>query len=46
MWTVIFTSRFDLWLLEQDESTQEKVLADLSNLETYGPRLSRPYAVQ
>ncbi len=44
MWTVIFTSRFDLWLLEQDESTQEKVLADLSNLETYCPRLSRPYA--
>ncbi|MGL4860097.1 MAG: type II toxin-antitoxin system RelE/ParE family toxin [Enterobacteriaceae bacterium] len=43
MWTVVFTSRFDVWLLEQDESMQEKVLASLSNLETYGPALSRPY---
>lgn len=44
MWTVIFTTRFDQWFDEQDEDTQEKILADLSNLETYGPKLSRPYA--
>ncbi len=44
MWTVIFTPRFDAWLLDQEEGMQEKVLADLTNLETYGPKLSRPYA--
>ena len=44
MWAVIFTPRFDAWLQEQEEGMQEKVLADLSNLETYGPKLSRPYA--
>lgn len=44
MWTVIFTPRFDVWLQEQEEGMQEKVLADLTNLETYGPKLSRPYA--
>jgi hypothetical protein len=44
VWSVILTSRFDLWLIEQNEGTQEKVLANLSNLETYGPKLSRPYA--
>ena len=44
MWTVIFTSTFDSWLQEQEEGMQEKVLADLMNLETYGPQLPRPYA--
>ena len=44
MWTVIFTTRFDQWFDEQDEDAQEKILADLSNLEAYGPTLSRPYA--
>ena len=44
MWTVIFTPRSDAWLQEQEEGMQEKVLADLSNLENYGPKLSRPYA--
>ncbi|WP_455814196.1 type II toxin-antitoxin system RelE/ParE family toxin [Pseudomonas graminis] len=43
MWSVIFTPRFDTWLQEQEEGMQEKVLADLTNLETYGPTLSRPY---
>ena len=27
MWTVMTTEEFDRWLCEQDESTQEKVLA-------------------
>jgi hypothetical protein len=44
LWTVILTSRFCSWLQEQEEGMQEKILADLTNLETYGPRLSRPYA--
>ncbi|WP_339056794.1 type II toxin-antitoxin system RelE/ParE family toxin [Candidatus Regiella endosymbiont of Tuberolachnus salignus] len=44
MWTVIFTPRFDVWLQEQEEGMQEKILADLTNLETYGSKLSRPYA--
>lgn len=44
MWKIIFTSRFDAWLLEQEDAAQEKILADLSNLEFYGPNLPRPYA--
>lgn len=44
MWTVVLTPRFDNWLNEQEEGLQEKVLADLANLEVYGPKLSRPYA--
>ncbi len=44
MWTVILRQRFDAWLHEQEDGLQEKVLADLMNLETYGPKLSRPYA--
>lgn len=40
----MFTPRFDSWLLEQEERMQEKILADLVNLATYGPKLSRPYA--
>jgi hypothetical protein len=44
MWTVILSQTFDDWLEEQDDATQEKVLADLSNLEVYGPSLARPYA--
>lgn len=44
MWPVLFSPVFDAWFEEQDEGAQEKVLADLSNLEAYGPNLSRPYA--
>ncbi|WP_350305197.1 type II toxin-antitoxin system RelE/ParE family toxin [Photorhabdus viridis] len=44
LWTVILSQRFDTWLHEQEDGLQEKVLADLMNLETYGPKLSRPYA--
>jgi len=44
LWKVLFTPRFDAWLQEQEEGVQEKVLADLTNLEVYGPKLSRPYA--
>ncbi|WP_242365116.1 type II toxin-antitoxin system RelE/ParE family toxin [Yersinia enterocolitica] len=44
VWIVILTPRFDTWLQEQEEGMQEKVLASLANLETYGPKLSRPYA--
>jgi len=39
MWTVLLGNVFTEWLHEQ-----EKVLADLVNLQTYGPSLSRPYA--
>ncbi|NRN26821.1 type II toxin-antitoxin system RelE/ParE family toxin [Photorhabdus heterorhabditis] len=44
MWTILFGQVFDDWLQEQDEGLQEKVLADLVNLKTYGPVLSLPYA--
>lgn len=44
MWTVLFGDLFDAWLDEQEDGLQEKVLADLVNLRTYGPALSRPYA--
>ena len=29
MWTVLFGKVFELWLLEQEEGLQEKVLADM-----------------
>ena len=32
MWTVITTDVFNEWLEQQDESTQEKVLAALVNV--------------
>jgi hypothetical protein len=44
MWTVLFGKVFEQWLLEQEEGLQDKVLADLLNLQKYGPRLPRPYA--
>lgn len=44
MWTVLFGKVFEQWLLEQEEGLQDKVLADLLNLQNYGPRLPRPYA--
>ena len=43
-WVVIFTERFDDWLMSQDESTQNSVFISLGNLEKYGPHLARPYA--
>lgn len=43
MWTVMTTEEFDRWLCEQDESTQEKVLAALVMLERAGPSLRRPF---
>lgn len=43
MWTVMATEEFDRWLCEQDESTQEKVLAALVMLERAGPSLRRPF---
>lgn len=43
MWTVIFSPLFDAWLEKQEEGLQERVLADLLNLQVYGPSLSRPY---
>ena len=42
MWTVITTNLFNKWLDEQDESTQEKVLAGLVVLQQQGPNLGRP----
>ncbi|MEX9253727.1 type II toxin-antitoxin system RelE/ParE family toxin [Pseudenterobacter timonensis] len=44
MWTVLLGSVFETWLQNQEEGLQEKVLADLVNLQTHGPTLSRPYA--
>ena len=44
MWSVLFSQVFDTWLEAQEEGLQEKILADLLNLKTYGPSLSRPYA--
>ena len=42
MWTVITTDVFNEWLEQQDESTQEKVLAALVVLQQQGPSLGRP----
>ena len=42
MWTVITTNLFSEWLDEQDESTQEQVLAGLLVLQQQGPSLGRP----
>ena len=42
MWTVITTNLFNEWLDQQDESTQEKVLAGLVVLQQQGPSLGRP----
>lgn len=44
MWTVLLGNVFTEWLQAQEEGLQEKVLADLVNLQTYGPSLARPYA--
>lgn len=43
-WIVVFSPLFEEWFLEQDGGLQEKVLADLLRLESFGPSLSRPYA--
>ena len=42
MWAVITTDVFNEWLEQQDESTQEKVLAALVVLQQQGPSLGRP----
>ena len=42
MWTVITTDVFNEWFEQQDESTQEKVLAALVVLQQQGPSLGRP----
>jgi hypothetical protein len=42
MWTVITTDLFNEWLEQQDESTQERVLATLVVLQQQGPSLGRP----
>ena len=42
MWTVITTDLFNEWLEQQDDSTQEKVLAALVVLQQLGPGLGRP----
>ena len=42
MWTVITTDVFNEWFKQQDESTQEKVLAALVVLQQQGPSLGRP----
>ena len=42
MWTVITTDLFNQWLEQQDEPTQEKVLAALVVLQQQGPSLGRP----
>lgn len=42
MWTVLTTDVFNEWLDQQDDSTQEKVLAALVVLQSQGPSLGRP----
>ncbi|MFW2103493.1 type II toxin-antitoxin system RelE/ParE family toxin [Acinetobacter guillouiae] len=42
MWTVITTDLFNEWLEQQDDSTQEKVLAAMVVLQQLGPSLGRP----
>ena len=42
MWTVITTELFNQWLEQQDEPTQEKVIAELDVLQQQGPSLGRP----
>ena len=42
MWQVITTNLFNDWLNQQDEATQEKVLAALVALQKQGPNLGRP----
>lgn len=44
MWTVILSQLFEDWLSEQEDTLQEKILADLGKLKVYGPELPRPYA--
>lgn len=44
MWTIILSRTFESWLQEQTEELQERVLAHLLRLKTYGPSLPRPYA--
>lgn len=44
MWTVLLSQRFEIWLSEQEQALQEKMLADLGKLKVYGPDLPRPYA--
>ncbi len=43
MWKVLLGRVFEQWLDEQDEGLQEKIFADLLNLQNYGPHLPRPY---
>jgi len=42
MWIVKTTDLFDIWFDEQDEATQEKVLAGLLALAQGGPSIGRP----
>lgn len=44
MWTVLLGNVFEQWLDAQEEGLQEKVFADLLNLQNYGPHLTRPWA--
>lgn len=37
MWTVLFGKVFEQWLCEQEEGLQEKMLANLLNLQHFGP---------
>jgi len=42
MWTVLTTDLFDQWFDQQNDGTQEKVLAGLLALRRGGPQLGRP----
>ena len=42
MWEVITTDLFDEWYEQQDEATQDKILAALVALSQGGPNLGRP----
>ncbi len=46
MWTVLFGKVFEQWLLEQEEGLQDKVLADLLNLQNYGHVFLSPMQIR
>ena len=42
MWNVVMTDLFLAWLIEQDESSQDKIAASILSLKQFGPELGRP----
>ncbi len=44
MWQVATTDQFDEWFSELDDDGQAEVIAKVSLLKLFGPRLKRPHA--